>query len=222
MFLCEDRGSFNLPLLLYTTPSDPAPEPTLNNIAFLIMACAMPALWGCANPVTIDTDYFEGTDFSGYETYRWFDDVNPSRTAEYRRYNSSDELIREAANAALRRKGMTLVEDDRAEFLVNYRLSADSKMDMNAYYNQPGLHGGVATGTYGTSVALGVNLGNPGPVYYKEGTVLIDIIDAQTREVVWRGAAEGRLPKPGDMSLDKRNQIIREVVPAILDSFPPQ
>ena len=194
----------------------------MSKAALLMMTCVIATLWGCANKVTIDTDYFEGTDFSGYQTYRWFDDVNPSRTAEYRSYNSSDKLVREAANAVLRQKGMTLVNDDEAGFLVNYRLSADEKMDMNAYYNQPGVHGGVATGTYGTSVALGVNLGSSRPVYYKDGTVVLDIIDVQSRKVVWRGVAEGRLPKSADLSLDKRNQIIREVVPAILDNFPPQ
>ncbi len=190
--------------------------------AFIGIACILTALCGCANKLTIDTDYFEGTDFSGYKTYRWYDDVSPSRTADYRSYNSSDKLIRETANAVLREKGMNLAGSGGAEFLVNYRLSADEKMDMNAYYNQPGVHGGVATGTYGTSMALGVNLGNPGPVYYKEGTVVLDIIDARSRKVVWRGVAEGRLPQSQDMSLDKRNQIIREVVPAILEGFPPQ
>lgn len=190
-------------------------------ILCLFLAWMLTALNGCSNTVSVDTDYFKGTDFSQYKNYRWFDDVNPSRTAEYRSYNSSDKLIRETVNTTLQQKGLRSATAGDGDFLVNYRLSADEKMDMNAYYNQPGVHGGVATGTYGSSVALGVNLGG-GPVYYKDGTIVLDIIDTKTNAVVWRGVAEGRLPKDRDMSLDKRNQIIREVVPSILKSFPPQ
>lgn len=189
--------------------------------AHFLTALVIATLCGCANKATIATDYFEGTDFSGYKTYRWFDDVHPSRTAEYRSYNSSDKLMRETVNATLRQKGLLPATTEESDFLINYRLSADEKMDMNAYYNQPGVHGGLATGTYGSSVALGVSLGG-GPIYYKDGTIVLDILDAQTNAVVWRGVAEGRLPKDADMSLNKRNQIIREVVPSILESFPPR
>lgn len=187
----------------------------------LLLSCMLLALGGCSNTVNIDTDYFEGTDFSHYKTYRWFDDVHPSRSAEYRSYNSSDALIREVANATLQQKGLQLADAGDGDFLVNYRLAADKKMDMNAYYNQPGVYGGAATGTYGTSVALGVSMGS-GPIYYQEGTIVLDIIDTQSNSVVWRGVAEGRLPKAQDLTLDKRNQILREVVPSILESFPPQ
>jgi hypothetical protein len=88
-------------------------------------------------------------------------------------------------------------------------------MNMNSFnsYDQPGVHGGVATGTYGTSVAIGVSTGSSGPTYYKEGTIVIDIIDVASNSVVWRGVADGRLPK--DMGLSKRNEIIREIVPRI-------
>ena len=41
-----------------------------------------------------------------------------------------------------------------------------------------------------------------------------------SNSVVWRGIAEGRLPK--HMGLTERNNIIHEVVPRILESFPPE
>ena len=185
----------------------------------LALALLISALSACSNTVTIDSDYFEGTDFSHLKTYRWYDDVHKSRTAEYRTYNSSDKLMRQTVDATLKKKGLRPNTLDGGEFLVNYRISADEKMNMNSYYNQPGVHGGVSTGTYGTSVAIGVSAGG-GPTYYKEGTIVIDIIDVASSSVVWRGIAEGRLPK--DMRLTERNNIIHEVVPRILESFPPE
>jgi hypothetical protein len=187
----------------------------------LAIALTISALAACADTVNINSDYFEGSDFSQFKTYRWYDDVHESRTAEYRSYNSSDKLMRQTVNAALKKKGLRPNTLDGGEFLVNYRISADAKMNMNSFnsYDQPGVHGGVATGTYGTSVALGVSTGS-GPTYYKEGTIVIDIIDVASNSVVWRGVADGRLPK--DMGLSKRNEIIRQIVPRILEDFPPQ
>jgi hypothetical protein len=129
--------------------------------------------------------------------------------------------MRETVNATLKKRGFRANTSDGGEFLVNYRISAESKMNMNSFnsYNQPGVHGGVATGSYGTSVAIGVTAGQSGPTHYQEGTIVIDIIDADSSTVVWRGIAEGRLPK--HLTLSKRNDIIREVVPRILKDFPP-
>ena len=191
-------------------------------IKTLAIALAICTLAACAETVNINSDFFEGTDFSHFKTYRWYDDVHESRTAEYRSYNSSDKLIRQTVDATLKKKGLRPNTLDGGEFLVNYRLSADAKMNMNSFnsYNQPGVHGGVATGTYGTSVAIGVSTGSSGPTYYKEGTIVIDIIDVVSNSVVWRGIADGRLPR--DMGLSKRNEIIREIVPRILEDFPPQ
>ncbi len=175
-------------------------------------------LCACANSVNINTDYFEGTDFSHLKTYRWYDDVYPSRTAEYRSYGSADKLVRQATDRELKQRGFHPIAQGDGDFLLNYRVSSEAKMNMNSYYNDPGVHGGVSTGTYGTSVALGVSVGG-GPTYYKEGTVVIDIIDFASNSVVWRAVADGRLPK--NMGLKERNNIIRELIPRMLKDFPP-
>lgn len=176
----------------------------------------------CANSVNIYTDYLEDSDFSSYKTYRWYDDVVRSRTSEIRSYNSSDKLIRETVNAVMKKHGLRPNTAKGGEFLVNYRISSEARMNMNSFnnYNQPGVHGGVSTGTYGTSVAIGVSTGSSGPSYYREGTVVLDVIDAASNSVVWRSVAEGKLPKK--MGLKERNEIIRELVPRMLKDFPPQ
>jgi hypothetical protein len=177
------------------------------------------ALVACSNTVNIDSDYFAGTDFSTLKTYRWYDDVHESRTARYRTYNSSDKLMRQVVEAELKKKGLRPAAGDTGEFLVNYQIGAETVMNQTIHNNDPGVHGGVSTGTYGTSVALGVSVGSSGPTYYKEGTVVLDVIDTATNKVIWRSIADGRLPK--DMGLNKRNEIIRELVPRMLEEFPP-
>ena len=81
------------------------------------------------------------------------------------------------------------------------------------------MHGGVSTGTHGSSVAIGYSSPNSGVRTYKEGTLVIDIIDSSSYKIVWRGVAEGRLPKT--TSINERTQIVRDAVGMVFEEFPP-
>ena len=52
---------------------------------------------------------------------------------------------------------------------------------------------------------------------YKEGMIVIDIIDAKTDELVWRGWGTGIRGNRDDV-----NEIIKEAVIEILMDFPPK
>jgi hypothetical protein len=55
---------------------------------------------------------------------------------------------------------------------------------------------------------------------YKEGTLLIDIIDATSKKVVWQASALAEV-EPG-MTPEERDKRINGVVQAMLAHFPPQ
>jgi hypothetical protein len=60
-------------------------------------------------------------------------------------------------------------------------------------------------------------------VYYREGTLLIDIIDSTTDKLIWRGTANKRIPKEKGLSQEKRQKLIKRAVnaSAVLADFPP-
>ena len=51
------------------------------------------------------------------------------------------------------------------------------------------------------------------------GTLVLDIVDARTKRLIWRGAAEGTLDR--DISLENEEKIISEAVEKLLKDFPP-
>jgi len=55
---------------------------------------------------------------------------------------------------------------------------------------------------------------------YEVGTLIIDIVDRESNQLVWRGAKEGRLKK--NQSPEKREASINKTVSEILSNFPPQ
>ncbi len=53
---------------------------------------------------------------------------------------------------------------------------------------------------------------------YKKGSMVIDLIDSQTKELVWKGAGSRVIPK----NVEKRAKIIRENVEVVFKKFPVQ
>lgn len=176
----------------------------------------------CASGPEYNYDYALDRDYSTLKTYRWYDDVYPSKEAEYRSYNSSDDRIRKYIDRELKAKSYRQISTGQADFLINYHVSKQEKyssQQFNDYYGG-GVHGAVATGTMGTAVSIGYSSGNGQPRTYKEGTVMIDIISAADNKIIWRGVAEGRLSK--SFSRAKRNQLADTLAKEMLGAFPPQ
>jgi len=172
---------------------------------------------GCASEPTYEIDYDQGYDFSRISNYRWYDDVVKSQVAQYRHYNASDKRVRDFVGVEMRRHGIVEATGTQADVWLNYSLS--KRQTVRETGNDSGLYGGAGVGTYGSAVSIGYSTG-PTVRVYQDGTAILDIIDARTQKIVWRGVAEGRLKNDRDSS-DKRKAaavISRE----LLATFPPQ
>lgn len=171
---------------------------------------------GCADKPTYQVDYDQTFPFSGYQTYRWYDDDHNTTESQYRRYNSSDKRVRNTANQELIQRGFREVPRDQADFWVNYHVTRRQTQKVTG--QEQGMHGGVAAGTYGRSVSVGYSSG-PSVKTYEDGTAVFDVIDIRTGKIVWRGVAEGRLKN--NMSKADREQLTITVVHELLEQFPP-
>ena len=65
-------------------------SPVAVGLAVILVA----SLAGCASQPDFFIDHDHSFAFESLRTYRWYDDVHPSKTAEYRRYNASDRRVR--------------------------------------------------------------------------------------------------------------------------------
>lgn len=194
------------------------PTPFLLARASLV-ALALLALSACSSQPSYDVDHSDTYDFSGLQSYRWYDDVHPSKEAEYRQYNSSDKRVRTYVDRELQGKGFRDSAPAQADFWVNYHISKQDQMRIDNIGSYPqGVHGGVGVGSYGSGVSIGYSSG-PSVKHYQEGTVVLDIIDAGSQKVVWRGIAEGRLKD--HLSLQDKNRIAAEISRELLADFPP-
>ena len=188
--------------------------------AFVAMGAALACLAllaGCADKPTYDVDYDQSFPFAEYKTYRWYDDDHNSRESQYRRYNSSDQRVRNTADQELMQRGLRQGARGQADFWVNYHVTKRQTQKISG--QEQGMHGGVAAGTYGRSVSVGYSSGQSVKTY-EDGTAMFDVIDIKTGRIVWRGVAEGRLKN--NMSKADRERLTITVVHELLKKFPPQ
>ena len=182
--------------------------------AFVAMGAALACLAlfaGCADKPTYDVDYDQSFPFAEYKTYRWYDDDHNSRESQYRRYNSSDQRVRNTADQELMQRGLRQGARGQADFWVNYHVTKRQTQKISG--QEQGMHGGVAAGTYGRSVSVGYSSGQSVKTY-EDGTAMFDVIDIKTGRIVWRGVAEGRLKN--NMSKADREQLTITVVHELL------
>ena len=180
------------------------------------MAIAAGLIVGCADKPTYEVDFDQSFPFAQYKTYRWYDDDHNSRESQYRRYNSSDQRVRNTASQELMQRGFKEGTRGQSDFWVNYHVTKRQTQKISG--QEQGMHGGVAAGTYGRSVSIGYSSGQSVKTY-EDGTAVFDVIDIRTGKIVWRGVAEGRLKN--NMSKADREQLTITVVHELLKQFPP-
>jgi len=160
------------------------------------------ALIGCSS-MSIYVEYDQQTDFSRYKTFAWIETQPRRMPAKRIDAHILDSRIREAVEAELSARGFRLVPRPEADLLVIYHVGAKNKVDVTHY--------GYRYGPRGRWVGHRVEV-----TKYKEGTLIIDIIDARLKELIWRGSAVGAVYSAGD--LDRK---LTDAVGRLLEHFPP-
>ena len=121
-----------------------------------------------------------------------------------------------AIGAEMNAKGMVISENP--DVLVSMFTKSREKIDVynNNYYGwYPYYYGG---GYYGGG-PYGYGFGYNNVYTSTEGTLFIDLIDANKKELVWQGMGTGVLSSSKD--IDKKEARIKEFVSMIMTAYPP-
>ena len=199
----------------------------------LILSVCIPIitmLLGCSSGVSYDSDFKPGVAFSDYKTFAWHaPNESNAATKQYIANDIVDERIRTNVDKQLISKGFSKADQSKADFLVNYSITTEDKIDINTYntYNgyAPGWgFGGVYRSPYyfyGSGYTHFEPEIETRVSQYKVGTFVLDIVNSADGKLVWRGTAEGRMRKD-QLTPEERDQKVAEVISQVLKNFPPQ
>jgi hypothetical protein len=162
-------------------------------------------LISCSAIYDVSYDYDRDTDFTSLKSYRWLPIPEKSEI------NSLDLIrIKVAVDAELEKKGLKKVLK-KPDFLIAYHWGTKDKVDVRPWgygYGRFGRYWGGHWGHAGVSV-----------YQYEEGTLIIDFVESNSKNLLWRGAAKSDVDDV--KTPEKRDKVINESVQNIMKNFPP-
>jgi hypothetical protein len=173
------------------------------------LACAVALLATGCSGIRVSQDYDPNTDFSGLRTWYW---MARAPSSDPRVDNDLiDGRVRDAVERHLGSRGYRRVPTGEGDFGVGYHLAIQGKIDVQTIdryygYGYGGWYGGMGTETYVRQ--------------YDEGTLILDVVDSRSQQLVWRGTGQAEVHQ--DTSPEQRTARIQEAVDKILAQFPPQ
>ncbi|MFQ5937362.1 MAG: DUF4136 domain-containing protein [Acidiferrobacterales bacterium] len=187
----------------------------------LLPASLLAALAGCST-ITVSTDHDREANFSALTSYAWMPPPAENPTARF-----DEQFVRERVHAAVDReltaKGYRKQPKGSGtpDFLIVYYAALVTKMRATTVTVGYGysMGWGSTSGAGGTVTAAAQE--PRGTVYeYEEGSLVIDIVNARTRKLMWRGSAQSKIDDQAPR--EKNAALIDEAVLEMLKRFPPQ
>lgn len=154
-----------------------------------------------------------GVTLGNYKTYAWIAPHNPedSSRKDDKRYAP---FIRQLTEQALTKKGMKLdaqqpdavfAFDTRVEERVKYSKAGMS--NASYYYGGAGYYPGVYVGAAYYDNSAIIPAGEVLPEEYDQGMLVIQMFDAKTKKLLWRGYAEKTLTAKSNVEADIKKAV---------------
>ncbi len=183
---------------------------TLRNIALCMAGLLLAA--SCASTLKVTSDYDHSVDFTTLKTYSMFKSEATPSVSELNR-----DRITNAIKAELNKKGYEEVAEN-ADFLVNVNAVSKTKLDLSSntdYYGYGGVGRPYAWGAGGN---IGSSTTNFNVDTYKEGSLIIDFIDAKDSKMIWEATGNEEI----DSDVKNPDQAVSDAIAQILANFPQQ
>lgn len=181
----------------------------MNQLKRTLLTCALLLPWlvlsGCKS--TPKQDYDVNYDFSRLKS---FTQVAPQQTTD----QLSSDRIKQSISSALTAQGYVQKDKD-PDFIVTYGFRVDDKPSGSGFSIGlgAGSWGKSGGGSLGTSVAVPV-----GSDSAKVQTIQIDVIDPNTKKLIWRGSDKFNFDEGGKQKVEETNNTVNN----ILALFPPK
>jgi hypothetical protein len=170
--------------------------------------CAAALLTAVAAPaMDVSFEYSTKADFSRFKTYVW---MNGTPAAD----SFTEERIRRAVDAQLRRKGLTLVETGADLWVVSHAsVKDDARLEVNNYaYGGYYVYRGISGPPTGSVTATVRQV----PV----GGLLVDLVDTESKRLVWRATASAILKDYGNPQKSRKR--IEKATARMFKKYPPK
>jgi hypothetical protein len=167
-----------------------------------ILVLSIVGFAAACSSISTSSDYDQTYDFSTLKNYAWAEVAGDKQQTD----QITLRRIIQNTDQVLAGKGFVKSDPKDASFLVAIQTGVQQETQYTTY-------------GYGVGAWRGGGMATTTAQNYDEGTLILDVVDAKKKELVWRGSANGTLD-PG-ASADQKASNVTEAVTKILADFPP-
>jgi Domain of unknown function (DUF4136) len=176
-------------------------------LANLILTLGLIVLLSSCSSLNISTDYDPTQDFSKYKTYRWARIKERDPNDILSKNINLRKKVQVAVNKVLKERGFTKLDRGKPDFIVFILAGVQQRINV---YNYGGYYYGGWGGPYGGYTSMS---------RYKQGTLIVDIVDTEEMELSWRGIASDVVRSYSDP--EELQEELDYVISSMLEDFPP-
>jgi len=193
----------------------------MKKIIYLVLTVLLISGFSACTSYDYYTAAINKTHMGGYHTFAWM----PPAKGNKEMGSAADLKIKDAATSALVAKGLQ-VGQQHPDLVVNYTRIVGTG-SYTSYYS-PNYYGGYGGWGWGAGWGWGWGyrpyyaFGGPFAYYggltyaekghFKEGTVIIDLIDARTHKIVWRGFGVGEVHHNPQKDIDDLPKVVTGII----------
>ena len=174
----------------------------MQKVGFVLMGMML-LFAGRVSAGQVKTDYDRSANFGQYKSYSW------------EQVKTKDPLlvdrIKNSVNAALAAKGWTQVDSGGDVSIVAMEIT-HNQQTLNTFYD--GFGGGWGWRRFGGG---GFGEATTTTDTYKVGTVVVDLFDTKTKQLIWRGNASDTLSNNSDKNIKNLDKGVEKM----FKKFPP-
>lgn len=168
-------------------------------------------LSACSSSPKIHSISEDGVDFKQYKTYAFLESLGP-KGEQYSTLTA--KYLRESIAREMKNHGFT-AQAENSDILVGFNIHKQSKIDTYEvssppvqYYGYRSMYGYASGPSFGSDTRI---------VQYTEGTLNIDLVDRERKQLVWEGVAVGRLKQKPPENLE---EVVSDIVRSIFAEYP--
>jgi hypothetical protein len=174
----------------------------IQKLTFVLVGMML-LLAGRTSAQQVKTDYDRGANFAQYKTYSW-EQVKTKDALDVDR-------VKSAVNAALAAKGWSQVNSGGDVSIIAVE-TTQNQQSLNTFYD--GFGGGWGWRRFGGG---GFGEATTTTDTYKVGTLVVDLFDTKTKQLLWRGTSSDTLSNNSDKNIKNLDKGVEKM----FKQFPP-
>jgi hypothetical protein len=175
-------------------------------LSYILILTGM-LFFGCSS-ISVTSDYDPASNFTGYKTFAVSEKSIEGSALE--QAPLIKKRVVDAVKSEMRKKGMVATHEDKADLVVYPFATTKDKINVTDWGYSYGA-GYWGRYPYGRNIDVSE---------YTEATLVLDLVDNKTHELLWRGIGTGAVQP--SKSPQERTEAVGEAVTKILDQYPPK